>query len=118
MNQTNAAQAGLRDDEIQALWDEACKDGPTSPGSNRHIRFARALLSKLRAPVARERAPQQPAAGHQYHLLKTDPEVFQAVLSGSKTFEICMNDLGYAVGDARACARRNSPERRCAQAHR
>ncbi|MFY1903802.1 DUF3850 domain-containing protein [Achromobacter xylosoxidans] len=34
-----------------------------------------------------------------YHILKTDPEVFQAVLSGAKTFEIRLNDRGYAVGD-------------------
>lgn len=42
----------LTDAEIQALWDEACKDSPQAPGWNRHIRFARALLSRLRAPVA------------------------------------------------------------------
>lgn len=60
---------------------------------------AYALLSKLRAPVAGERAAEQTAPGRQYHLLKTDPEVFQAVLSGAKTFEIRMNDRGYAVGD-------------------
>lgn len=58
-----------------------------------------ALLSKLRAPVADERAAQQPQTGNQYHLLKTDPEVFQAVLSGAKTFEIRLNDRGYVVGD-------------------
>ncbi|KAA5926383.1 DUF3850 domain-containing protein [Achromobacter xylosoxidans] len=34
-----------------------------------------------------------------YHILKTDPDVFQAVLSGAKTFEIRLNDRGYAVGD-------------------
>lgn len=44
----------MTDDEIQALWDEACKDSPQNPGWNRHIRFARALLSKLRAQVADE----------------------------------------------------------------
>ncbi|WLW59869.1 hypothetical protein RA224_21880 [Achromobacter aegrifaciens] len=46
----------MTDAEIQALWDEACKDSPQNPGWNRHVRFARALLSKLRAPVADERA--------------------------------------------------------------
>ncbi|TRM53312.1 hypothetical protein YH64_009440 [Achromobacter sp. LC458] len=49
MTENNAAQPGLTDAAIQALWDEACKDSPQSPGWNRHIRFARALLSKLRA---------------------------------------------------------------------
>lgn len=39
------------------------------------------------------------AQARQYHILKTDPEVFQAVLSGAKTFEIRLNDRGYAVGD-------------------
>lgn len=50
-------------------------------------------------PVADERASEQTAPGRQYHILKTDPEVFQAVLSGAKTFEIRLNDRGYAVGD-------------------
>ncbi|MFY2570146.1 dATP/dGTP pyrophosphohydrolase domain-containing protein [Achromobacter ruhlandii] len=54
--QDDITQRVLTDDEIQALWDEACKDSPQAPGWNRHIRFARALLSKLRAPVADERA--------------------------------------------------------------
>jgi hypothetical protein len=58
-----------------------------------------ALLSKLRAPVADERAVVHAAPGRQYHILKTDPEVFQAALSGAKTFEIRLNDRGYAVGD-------------------
>lgn len=33
------------------------------------------------------------------HRLKTDPEVYQAVLSGCKTFEIRLNDRGFRVGD-------------------
>ena len=33
------------------------------------------------------------------HKLKTDPEVFQAVVEGRKTFEIRFNDRGYQVGD-------------------
>jgi len=39
-------QSALSDEQIQALWDEACKDSPTKPGWCRHIRFARALLTK------------------------------------------------------------------------
>lgn len=54
--QDDITQRVLTDDEIQALWDEACKDSPQAPGWNRHIRFARALLSKVAAPVAGERA--------------------------------------------------------------
>jgi hypothetical protein len=49
-------------------------------------------------------ATSAPVAGEahtgSHHTLKTDPEVFQAVLSGAKTFEVRLNDRGYAVGDA------------------
>ena len=33
------------------------------------------------------------------HELKTDPEVFDAVANGLKTFEIRYDDRGYQVGD-------------------
>lgn len=33
------------------------------------------------------------------HVLKTDPEVFDAVWRGDKTYEIRYNDRGYKVGD-------------------
>lgn len=33
----------ISDDRAQALWDEACKDGPGRPGWSRHLRFAKAV---------------------------------------------------------------------------
>lgn len=33
------------------------------------------------------------------HTMKTDPEVFEAVWTGAKTFEIRLNDRGFQVGD-------------------
>ena len=33
------------------------------------------------------------------HILKTDPEVFEAVRTGAKTFEIRFNDRDFKVGD-------------------
>lgn len=33
------------------------------------------------------------------HILKTDPDVFEAVASGMKTFEVRRNDRGFCVGD-------------------
>ncbi|MBV2182061.1 MAG: DUF3850 domain-containing protein [Castellaniella sp.] len=47
------------------------------------------------APVAQEPV----ATTGRTHSLKTDPEVFQAVFEGLKTFEIRVNDRGFRVGD-------------------
>ena len=33
------------------------------------------------------------------HTLKTDPEVFKAVVQGKKTYEIRFDDRGFEVGD-------------------
>ncbi|WP_368648012.1 DUF3850 domain-containing protein [Castellaniella ginsengisoli] len=47
------------------------------------------------APVAQEPV----ATTGRTHSLKTDPEVFQAVFEGRKTFELRVNDRGFRVGD-------------------
>ena len=39
------------------------------------------------------------------HILKTDPEVFDLVMEGEKTFEIRLNDRDYQAGDD-LCLRR------------
>lgn len=48
---TDTAQSGpvgaMMDDEIQLLWDVACKDSPGKPGWSRHIRFARVILAHV-----------------------------------------------------------------------
>ena len=46
--------------------------------------------------------PAQPAEGGEavrWHELKTDPDVFDAVMAGRKTHEIRFNDRGFQVGD-------------------
>lgn len=43
--------------------------------------------------------PQVQDRRKRMHDLKTDPDVFQAVTEGLKTYEIRKNDRGFAVGD-------------------
>ncbi|OMG89509.1 hypothetical protein BIZ92_24280 [Achromobacter xylosoxidans] len=80
-------------------WDRLDTECVTAAADE--IRVLRAALAS--APVAAQQpaaAPRaQDAPALQYHILKTDPAVFQAVLSGAKTFEIRLNDRGFAVGD-------------------
>ncbi|MFY3648352.1 hypothetical protein ACOTET_29715, partial [Achromobacter xylosoxidans] len=68
-----------------ALWDEACKDSPQAPGWNRHIRFARALLSKLRATVSSIR------------------EGFELTYAADADDPACASDLSHFTNGWRAC---------------
>lgn len=46
-----------------------------------------------------ENVPVSPVVGPRVHDLKCDPEPFQAVYLGSKTFEVRINDRDYKLGD-------------------
>lgn len=61
--------------------------------SNKAEWALRRLLGNASAPVAGE------AQTGNLHTLKTDPEVFKAVMVGAKTFEIRLNDRTYQIGD-------------------
>ncbi|WOB75887.1 hypothetical protein [Achromobacter xylosoxidans] len=87
--QDDITQRVLTDDEIQALWDEACKDSPQAPGWNRHIRYGRAiesaLLTKLRAPVSSIR------------------EGFELTYAADADDPACASDLSHFTNGWRAC---------------
>lgn len=83
----------------------------TPPSKPRVLVCCRILITPL-LPIAAKSYSNRPrsvsmtnqnnatqAQGDRYHILKTDPETFQADLSGAKTFEIRLNDRGDAVGD-------------------
>lgn len=94
----SVAKPSLASEEFaQEVW--AAAQSPHGEPMEKSVARVASLLTEFSAPVADERVAVQAAPGRQYHILKTDPEVFQAVLSGAKTFEIRLNDRGYAVGD-------------------
>lgn len=92
---------------IQAIRAAGYRDHPTDIARgcvNAIVNEVTPLLKPKQYPaLARELASSVPAepgvSTRQYHILKTDPDQFQAVVSGAKTFEIRLNDRGYAVGD-------------------
>jgi hypothetical protein len=79
----------------QWLREEAPRKYPSMP--TRLLRWADAVesLEAALAVPAQQGVEQVP----RWHELKTDPEVFDAVASGAKTFEIRRDDRDFKVGD-------------------
>ncbi|TFI60576.1 hypothetical protein CKN63_13270 [Carnobacterium divergens] len=59
-------------------------------GLNKTLFFIEKELVKRKIPKNRNR---------RIHILKTEPSYFEAVLNGSKRFEIRKNDRNYQIGD-------------------
>lgn len=58
------------------------------------------LIESLRSGIKEEPSDNVKAVLRKEHDLKTDPEVFDAVACGQKTFEIRRDDRGFRVGDS------------------
>lgn len=70
--------------------------GPLDMSVSDEWLIAKAAAERAQSPPA---PVERPSPTGRRHDLKTDPEVFDAVAAGLKTFEIRFNDRGFKVGD-------------------